>query len=231
MNVLSMETKQINSLSDFSVFKLQGDGQLSSFLNSKQVVKFKKGDILIHEDEPFKGLYFICSGLSKVYQIRSNQQEFILGLGQQGSIIGIDSIISKSAYPHSVKALNDVDAYFLNADEVLNLFETNKQLRYEFIRELCSDINKIENRITSILNKKIKGQLAEILLISSDFDNNNSAVVKLSITDISKLIGTTQNYIYKIISDFVQHKLVKVENKKIKIINSNELSAIASGTE
>lgn len=226
-----METKQINSLCDFSVFKLHGNDQLCSFLNSKQVIKFKKGDVLISENEEFKGLYFICSGLLKIYQIRSNQQEFIVGLGQKGSIIGIDSIVSKSAYPHSVKALNDVEAYFLNADEVINLFESNKQLRFEFIRELCSDINKIESRITSILNKKIKGQLAEILLISSDFDNNNSAVVKLSVTDISKLIGTTQNYIYKIISDFVQHKLVKVENKKIKIINSNELSAIACGAE
>ena len=112
--------------------------------------------------------------------------------------------------------------------EISYLFETYKPLRNEFIKELCADIDKLENRITSILNKKIKSQLAEILLAFSDFENNNNAVVKLSTLDISKLIGTTQNYICKIINNFIKSKLVEVEGKKIKIINCNELSVIAS---
>ena len=223
-----MDTKPINSLCDFSVFKLQTDAALISFLNAKKSLNLKKGGVLINENEAFKGVYFIRSGLLKIYRTKSNQQEFIIGLGKKGGVVGIDSVISNSPYPHSIKALNDIEVYHLNVKEISYLFETYKPLRNEFIKELCADIDKLENRITSILNKKIKSQLAEILLAFSDFENNNNAVVKLSTLDISKLIGTTQNYICKIINNFIKSKLVEVEGKKIKIINCNELSVIAS---
>ncbi|MCX6297437.1 MAG: Crp/Fnr family transcriptional regulator, partial [Bacteroidetes bacterium] len=205
---ISMETKQVNSLCDFPVFKSQNDLTLCSFLSSKKQIDLKKGEILFLEKDDYKGVYFICSGLLKIYHTKSKKHEFILGLGQKWDIIGIDSIISNNPYPHSVKVVNDAKAYFLSPEEMLELFGTNTDLRFGFLKEVCANIKKIENRITSIVNKRIKGQLAEILLVSSDYENNYTAGVKLSIQDISKLIGTTQNYIYKIISDFTENKLI-----------------------
>ncbi len=62
---------------------------------------------------------------------------------------------------------------------------------------------------------------------ANDINNSNRNSVNLSIADISKIIGTTQNYAHKILNTFIKNSLIKMDNKSITILNIEKLYSIA----
>lgn len=104
----------------------------------------------------------------------------------------------------------------------------------KLMKVLCEEINLIEDRITSISQKSIREQFAEIL-ISIVTKNKKTIVgdtsVNYSIRDLANIIGTTNNYLYKILSDLNDKNVVSIRNKKLVIKDFDRLSMIAVGEE
>ena len=65
--------------------------------------------------------------------------------------------------------------------------------------------------------------------------NKNATVgnlpINYSIKDLANIIGTTKNYLYKILSDFNSKKVISMHNKKLVIKDFDKLSLIAIGDE
>ena len=55
--------------------------------------------------------------------------------------------------------------------------------------------------------------------------------INYSIKDLASLIGTTKSYLYKILLEFTNKKILSVHNRRIFINNMNALTAVAIGND
>ena len=196
--------------------------------------EFNKGVCLIKNGEPVSGIYCIQKGNVKISKKRKENKEFILWIASAGDIIGLNSYINHEAYSFTATALDKISACFISCAELKVLLSKEPMLLVELTRRLCKKLNFVEHRITSLSTQSIRGQCAEIL-ISIATDNTNEKdktyYINYSVRDLASLVGTTQNYLYKILLEFTTKGILSVKNKKFIINDINTLSLIANGID
>ena len=237
-----MENKNLNneitctqcSLKEFSVFKDCPENLLNEVFSHKTQKHFKKGEFLVNKNDEFKGVFCIQEGVVKVSKTGSGNKEFILWFARPGDIIGLDSFINNEDYSFSASAIDEVVVCFIPAVDFKAILTKDPAISIGLMKDLCDKINFIEDRITSISRKKIREQFAE-MLISLSVKNKktleNTFNVYYSIKDLANIIGTTKNYLYKILADLSDQKVVSIHQRKLIIKDFDRLSHIAVGDE
>ena len=65
---------------------------------------FKKGELIFHEGEPVRGIYFVYSGTVKVHKKWGTEKELIIRFARQGEIFGHRGLGQEAIYPISATA-------------------------------------------------------------------------------------------------------------------------------
>lgn len=222
------------SLKDFSIFKNCSENLLNEVFSHKSLNKYKKGEFLIRKNDEFEGVFCIQSGVVKVSNTGNGNKEFILWFAKSGDIIGLDSFISNENYSYSASAMDYVLACFIPTADFKAILTKDSTISIGLMKNLCEKIKIIENRITSISRKKIREQIAEILIAISIKNKNtpeNTLNINYSIKDLANSIGTTKNYLYKILADLSDQKVVSIHQHQLIIKDFDMLSHIAVGDE
>jgi CRP-like cAMP-binding protein len=97
---------------------------------------------------------------------------------------------------------------------------------------LCSKIDYIEGRMTSIACKKSKSRLVEQLLhlgLKHNKTNKNAVEFEYDVEELANIIGTTKNYLYKLFGQLSRKGLISVRFHKIKILDLEKMFSEATG--
>lgn len=219
-------------LGNFSTYN--GVPSQVKIIASKQEREYSKGEYLMKAGDPVFGIYCIKKGIVKISKKGTRNKEFILWIARSGDVVGLNSFINEEAFSFSASAIDDVSACFIPATDLKLVFNKEPIVFVQLMRRLCEKLNFIEQRITSISRKSVKAQCAEMLMTfaaQTDPLNSSSISIDYSISDLASLVGTTKNYMYKIIGDFIDKKIVTINNRKLIVNNINSLSAIAIGND
>lgn len=203
------------------------------FVN-KEFIQFEKNEVILRQNGTFKGVFCINDGTVKITTFGSRNREFILWFARGGEILGLDSFMNNRDHIFAATAITPVNACFIPAGDFKKLVEKFPVISKKLIKLLCREINSIEERITSISQKSVREQFAEVLISIATKNRRSSEAgtpINYSIRDLANTIGTTNNYLYKIISDFNDKNVVAIHNKKIVIKNFDKLSLIAIGED
>lgn len=221
-------------LKEFSMFQGCSIDVINDVFSNKQFKEFKKDEIIVKQGDSFKGVFCIQKGFVKLLKEGENKKKLILWFAKPGDIIGVDSFISNEDYSYTACVVEQVSACFIPEIDFKKLISVEPGMARKLMKDMCSRINFIEDRITSISGKKVREQFAEIL-ISIAMKNKNfvseNTPINYSIKDLANIIGTTNNYLYKILSDFNSKNVVSIQNKKLVIKDFDKLSLIAIGDE
>lgn len=222
------------SLKKCSAFQDCSDELLNEIFTHKQIRQYRKNETVIRQSDAFEGVFCIQDGTVKVSSFGNKNKEFILWFARPGAIIGMDSFVNNTNHLFAATSITPVSACFIPDSDIKRLMEKEPSIAKRLIKILCEEINSIEGRISSVSQKSIREQFAE-MLISIASKNNTSPGMNLpisySIKDLANTIGTTNNYLYKIISDFSDKNVVTIHNKKLVIKDFDKLSLIAIGEE
>ncbi len=214
-----------------SIFKNCLNTDLDNYFSEKKQMLFTKNKIIIRQGEVFDGIVCIREGVAKVFQTKKDKEDFIFWFAKPGDLLGVDSFINKDVYSYSVMAVESTKICLISKNDIDNIVKIKPEISIEMIKLLCERIDYIEKRMVSIAQKGIKQQLAEVLLLLSfkSSSHANSFIISHSVKDLANIIGTTQNYIYKLLSEFSQNKIVTTERRVLKIIDVKKLSKISVG--
>lgn len=221
-------------INNFSAFKNCAPEIRNQILKNTQTKTYSKGEMLIKAGDIGGGVFCIQNGIVKVSKKGKKNKEFILWLAGTGDLVGLNSLVNDEPFSFSASAIDEVTACSILAADLKIILQKDPVVSVQLMKNLCDKLNFIEQRITSISRKKIREQCAEILIsmaTQSSPDNNKNMCINYSIKDLACLIGTTTNYLYKILLEFTNKNILSVRNRKIFINNMNALSAIAIGND
>ena len=198
------------------------DSDHKSLLNEVSQIYYKRKELVFKQSTRSTQVFYLKSGLIKLFIERRNDKNAILKIVTPGSFIGVHSF-SKDICQYSASTLADSEVCIFPKELIFKLISSNPdftQLIFDAISEKNTYIIK---KISSLSTKQMHGRLADVLLYlnSSEFNNTN-IFSHITRQDIAELSGMALESVIRLLSEFKEDGLIRLDGKKI-VINNEEL--------
>ncbi len=192
----------------------------------------KKGQILFNEGNLPRGVFYVQSGIVKIYKYGIDGKEQIIKLAKHGDLIGYKAILTNDKYNVSTAILENATLTFIPKSDFIELFRADEEIADKVTQLLCADLADMERKMVAMAYKPVRGRLAETLLSLNDVYGNpdkTSAIksrIRLSREDLANIIGTAKETVIRLLSEFKSENLIKTEGKIINILDPQGLVKI-----
>lgn len=190
-------------------------------------VAFKKGEIIIKQDALSLNIAYLKSGLVKLH-LHGPSREKILKIVKAPTYIGIPTSFGEKINQFSVTALEETRVCFIDGELFKSFIFKNGEFAYEIILELCRNELFDYKKYASQAQKQLPGLVAETLLCMSEkIFESDSFNIPLTRLELGDMIGTSRESVSRVLTDFSNEKIIKVNGNEISIINKDLLSQIS----
>ena len=214
-----------------SIFRFLTPDEVTIINYEKDYREYKKGDILYREGNRISGFYCVNSGIIKVFKTGFDGKEQIIRFAKKGEIIAYRSVLRNELACTSAKVIEDCRVCFIPSEILISFIKTNPIFALELLKLACHELGEANSFITDIAQKTVRERLAEVLLLLvNDFGLDNQQYLKISLTreELANIVGTATESVIRLLSEFKSDRLVELNGRKIKIINTKGLEKISN---
>ncbi len=217
----------------FAVLPPEGLKALASHCVARRL---KKDDMLMSEGDPCEGLFVVQSGAIKLFKMSENGREQILVIERAGSTVGDLPIFDGGNFPASAVAAEDSTLLFLPKREFLDLCRSNSAVAFAVIRTLAWRFRYLTSLVEELSLKEVSHRLARFLrdrAVAQGVRTRRGIEFPLEETnqEIGAEIGTVRDLVSRNLRRFVDRGLIKMERRKVIILDMAELEAQVAGTK
>jgi len=196
-------------------------------------IKLKKGEVLFREGDPVEGIYFVFSGVIKVYKQWDDDKELIIRFAENGAILGHRGIGAHLNYPISAEALEPSVVCYVSMKFFESTLKVNGELTYQLVNFFASELRKSERRMRDLAHMPVKGRVAGALIkLQKQFGTTPDGFINITLSrqDLASFAGATYETVFRVINELVLEKSIRLSGKNIAIINPDALAALRQHT-
>jgi len=199
------------------------------FINEHKVqIHYSKGETLVKKGAFATSILYVLEGLVRVYLEGPDNRNIIIKILIPGDYIGLSSLFGESIYNFSAKALSDSIVCSINKESFGDLISKNGVFASEIIKWYCANYNHMFEKCQSLGMKQLHGRLADSLIYLNREEFKSLNVLSyLSRKDIAEFAGMSIESAVRILSEFNDDKIIKINGKMIEIINLELLIKIS----
>ncbi len=219
------------SLESGSIFKYLSHEEVDTINFEKDFRQYKRGDILYQEGNRISGFFCINNGIIKVFKTGFDGKEQIIRFAKKGDIIAYRSVLSNELACTSAKVIEDCQVCFIPSEILISFIKTNPAYALELLKLACHELGEANSFITDIAQKTVRERLAEVLLfLFNDFGLDDQQFLNISLTreELANIVGTATESVIRLLSEFKSDKLVELNGRRIKILNTKGLEKISN---
>ena len=192
------------------------------------MVKFQNRDSIIRQGTFSTNVAYLRTGLVKVH-ITGPYHEQIVRIVRPPSYLGLPATFGDKINQYSVTAIKPSEVCFINISTFRFLFIANSEFAYEIMMELCRNELEVFYRCANRTQKQMRGKIADVLLEFSDklFDSD-SFVMPVTQSDIGNLVDSTRESVSRVLAEFENDGIVRLNGRTIEIINKDKLLMISA---
>ncbi len=190
-------------------------------------LSFKKGEIIFRQGSFSSNIIFVKKGLIKIH-ITGPKEEQIIKISKSPTYLGIPTTINEKINQYSATAIEPTDVCFIDLNTFKEFVSKNGKFAYEIMIELCKNEIKSFKKCVNRTQKNINGRVAESLLFFyNDIYGQKSFSLPLTRAELGNLTDSSRESISRVLSEFHKNEIIKIENKKITILNESLINKIS----
>lgn len=202
------------------------------FSQNKRKNIYKKGQAIYYEGNYPQGLFCIFQGKVKISTIGRKGKEQIVKFKGHGEVLGYRAMLNDEPYNATATAISDCQICHISKSTFLDTLEKSRHLSLNTIRLLSDDLKESEQKLINLSQKPVKERVAEaLLLLKKHFgleENGRTIEVNLTRREIGEIAGITTETTIRILSELSKEKILKLEDKKISILDIQQLVNIGN---
>lgn len=189
--------------------------------------RYKFNETIFKEGDEQKGVYYIKNGKVKITRDSKNNQ-IAMWFAEPNEFVGLTSFFNAvNEYSFSSSAFGgDVDTIFISNKDFQDLLDSHPTFKQEIIKTLCDRISYTRKRISSVKSKNVRKRFLEaILLFTTKNDLKKSKIkIEYSIKELAELVGTSKQYIQKMLTEFQKNNLIELEKNALIILDLDKIT-------
>ena len=198
-------------------------------LDSISKLMFKRtagrGETILLEDEPAEALFFVASGVVKVFKTSADGKEQILYLLRPGESLNDAPAFDGGPNPASAQALGPVVLYGIKRGDLEVILREHPKVALNVTRVLSQRVRHLMSLVEDLSFKHVMGRLAKILLEQSGDKTGNRPW--LTQQDMAAMAGTAREMIGRSLKALEDDGAIRLEGRRIVITDKKALEELA----
>ncbi|WP_026308939.1 Crp/Fnr family transcriptional regulator [Spirosoma spitsbergense] len=204
-------------------------GWLPLIDGNRQMLSFKKKEVIFSEGSQVAGVYFVYEGTVKIHKAWSQQKELILKFARKGDMIGYRALGNDQILPITATALDDVTLCFVALPFFELSLQSNHSLTYALMRFYANALQEAEKRMRNLALMDVKGRVAEtLLMLQHKFgaDETGQIVMNLTRQDMAAYAGTTYETFFRTLNELRTEGLIQQTDKSLILLDAGKLAIL-----
>lgn len=194
----------------------------------------KKGEFLFRQGEAFSAVYAVRSGALKTFSLSDNGEEQITGFHLPSELLGLSGVDSQT-YPVTAQAQETTSVCEIPFERLDELSVQLPQLRRQLMRVMSREIRDDQQMMLLLSKKTADERIATFLvnLSARHTARGYSAVqfrLSMSRNEIGNFLGLAVETVSRVFTRFQQNGLLEAQGKEVRILDAQQLCAVAGGT-
>lgn len=228
MNDLECTDDCIHCTKKLSIFDNLNIEELELISNSKNMVKFRAGEIILKQGTVLTHLACLTSGLAKVYLEGENNKNLILRFLRPTQIVGGPGLFTDFKLHFTVQALEESYACFIDAELIQKLLINNHEFALRLLRHSNEQEIKNYKKIISLTQKQMHGRIADALLhLSQNIFPDNTEGFIISRQDLADYTAMAKESAIRILKELSDEHVIEIQGKRIIVKHHNILESLS----
>jgi CRP/FNR family transcriptional regulator, polysaccharide utilization system transcription regulator len=210
-----------------SLFSLLDNDELECLNGERTEASFKAGEIIYKQGTPLTHLVIIHEGFGKIYIEEENGRNLILSYTKLLEVNGGIGLFMDKRHHSSLKAVTDCEACFIDVNSFLTVFRGNQNFMDAFLNEFALRMHHTYRQFAILTQKNMVGRMADSIIYLMEELFNNGSIDHIPKKDLAELTAMTTESAIRVLKEFKDEGLIKLNGKSIKILNKKALEQIA----
>jgi CRP/FNR family transcriptional regulator len=203
-------------------------GLNSAELDSIRRLVFEKtaerGETILLEGESAEALFFITSGVVKVFKTSAEGKEQILNIVRPGESFNDVPIFDDSPNPASAQAMGPVVLYGIRKHELEIALQDHPRLVLNVIKVLAERVRQLMTLVEDLSFRHVIGRIAKILLEYAGDENDPRP--RLTQQEMAAMAGTAREVVGRSLKTLEEGGAIRLERHRIIIADKRTLQEI-----
>ncbi|GAB6155891.1 Crp/Fnr family transcriptional regulator [Desulfosporosinus burensis] len=206
------------------------DGELKYLNEIASEIKYPKGQIIFSTSQRTNEVYYIKSGLVKIYRTTSDGRQVSVAIRYPGDFIGLAEVLSNiNLREYSAEAMDNVSILIIWKDSFKKMLVEMPEFSEKLIRLMSDRLREAQNTIYDFIMNPIQGRLAILLLSMAERAGSKGEDgiihVRLRVTqeELACVIGSARQTISSLLSLLKEDGSIRYEGREIIGVNPSKL--------
>jgi CRP-like cAMP-binding protein len=223
---MAIQTELLQSMGYFSGIDAS---QLEALGRLFKEVRYDQGAHFLAEGDITDSLYFIVSGLVKVYKTSPNGKEQVLHIAPPGDSLNDVSLFDGGPNAAGMLALTPVVLYTINKNDIIRVLQENPRLMMNVIRSLAKRIRRDSNLLEDLSSSQVLVRLAKLFLGQYGGEEFTEGL-NLTQKDIASLVGSSREMVNRSLRIIEDMGGIRLSRRRIIIQDKGVLQKIIDGS-
>lgn len=197
------------ALKDTYLFKDLSDETLEKIEEISTVMNMTKNNVLFYEGDESKNIFFLISGIVKLYKTSSNDKEIVLKYFHANELIAEVANFERIPYPATAQSFTDSQVLKIDFEKLKALIESDAKLSFIIMGSLIKKIRNLENLVSLHVVLDSKERIAKYICANKDSFFNTKNII------IAEILNISPETLSRMLSQFKNDGLIDMKNKTI----------------
>jgi CRP-like cAMP-binding protein len=215
---------QLDFLNSILYFSDLGLAELDSIRKLVFEKTADRAEMVLLEGEPAANLYFVASGVVKMFKTSAEGKEQILSIVRPGESFNDVPIFDGGSNPASARAMGPVLLYGIKKNDMEAILRNHPQIALNVIKVLASRVRHLVSLVEDLSFKHVIGRVAKILL--EHIGGEMGRGPRLTQQEMAAMAGTAREVVGRSLKALEEEGAIKLDRHRIIITDKEALKEI-----
>jgi CRP-like cAMP-binding protein len=201
-----------------------GPSELDSIKHLFFELRVERGEIILLEGELSDRLFFVATGVVKLFGVSAEGKEQTLELVRPGESINEVPVFDGGPNPASAQAMGPVLLYAINKSELESILRDHPRVAFNVVRVLAGRVRRLVSLVEDLSFRHVIGRVAKILLEHAG--DGAQPGQRLTQQEMAAIAGTAREVVGRSLKTLEDRGIIKLERNRIVITDKEALKQV-----
>lgn len=202
--------------------------KIESFFSRFRLIHYQSGETLFSAQDTPPGIFYLKKGFVRQFYISEQGVELTIHMYGPESHFPMMWGLTEIPNRHHFQALTEIDVFLAPKDKVIEFFESEPRIAFDFSKRLLTGLDGLARRIESITFGKAYDRVVSVMLyLANHFGDKRGKAISINHrfthNDIAALVGITREHVSLEMEKLEKKRLIKFRDHSMIIPNITKL--------
>lgn len=223
---MPIESEKLRQIPLFTSLSAQDLEQVAALTLERH---YERGDLILLEGEQDGALYYVCSGLVKVFKTSANGKEQVLRLIAAGHTFNDVPALDGGPNPASAAAMEPGTVYLIRRAQLRQLILTRPEVAGAVVQTLASALRHLVALVEDLSLRHVTARVAKLLLEQEESSRETWQHHHLTQQEMAALVGTAREVVGRALKELEIAGAIEMRQGRAVVLSAERLRLLVSG--